>query len=224
VQTICSTVKRENQHLKEALRMQTAAYRELESKAAALQWRLMKREIGANEPCGHEVPVQKQIDEAIEDLMRAKTTFVGVESKAKAASKLAVVEVALKDLRSRAGEEGHPQVFQAKDLLEKSVLEFNRKNYGGSLRLTLQAESLIQAGEERWKRQKEDPVSLLLALPLRVLKKSNLRKGPGLDFEVLLTLDEESHVTGHAYKGHWVRVETGDGQTGWIFHSLVDIP
>jgi len=58
-------------------------------------------------------------------------------------------------------------------------------------------------------------------LSLKVVANSNLRSGPGLDKEIVGRLDKDTLVTGHAYSGRWVRVETTKGTMGWLFQPLV---
>jgi len=35
------------------------------------------------------------------------------------------------------------------------------------------------------------------------------------------TLDKGTRVTGHSYKGQWVRVQGEHGLSGWVFQTLV---
>jgi hypothetical protein len=219
----CSKLMKENRELKEALRKQTMGYQEIQSKMATLQLNLVKKEIQTREPVGYQTQLQKKLGEAIHDVVAAKARLGGLESKADAASELAEVEVALKDLKTRIKPELHPEVIQAERLLKMSAMEFDKENYGGSLYLTLQVRSLLKTAEERLTIQEKAPVSFALPVPLRVLKKTNVREGPGLNFKIFLTLDRESPVTGHVYKDQWVQVVTEDGKRGWIFSSLLEV-
>jgi uncharacterized protein YgiM (DUF1202 family) len=69
----------------------------------------------------------------------------------------------------------------------------------------------------------KEPVPFVLPFSLQVLKKSNVREGPGLEFKVLFTLDRESSVMGVAYQNEWVQVEAEDRRKGWIFYSLLEV-
>ncbi|NIY40281.1 MAG: SH3 domain-containing protein [Gemmatimonadetes bacterium] len=51
--------------------------------------------------------------------------------------------------------------------------------------------------------------------------RANVRRGPGMDFEVLHTLEPETELVGQSYSGEWVRVADDGGREGWIFHTLV---
>jgi len=211
---------RTTQELQEDVERQAAADRGLEEKVANLQLRLLEKETQNRE-------LQKKLDEAIQEVVRAKAKLHSLESKAEAASVIAEAEVALKALKTRtAGEEG-AEVTQVEHLLNMSGREFKKQNYGGALYLTGQAKSLIKVGEARVRSREKIPmrageVLFALPLPLHVLRTSNVREGPGLDFPVLFTLAEGTPLVGYSYKDQWVRVKDGDGRVGWIFHTLLD--
>ena len=71
--------------------------------------------------------------------------------------------------------------------------------------------------------QSQLPGEILFALPvpLKVIRASNLRKGPGLNFKVIATLKAQTPLVGYSYKGQWVRVRKSDGRAGWVFQTLV---
>ena len=221
-------LERENQKMKDALREQIAAYQELERKIAMVQLRLMKNEIENKEPAERLALLQKKLDEAIQEVVRTKAKLRSMESKAGAASSMAEAEIALKDLKAAGpGQAKDPEIIQAEHLLRMSALEFKDQNYSGALYLTSQVKSLVKmAKEQSMSREKapmrEAPVSFFLPVPLQVLKTSNVREGPGLDFKVLFTLKKDSTVIGHSYRDQWVRVKSKDGRDGWIFYTLVD--
>jgi hypothetical protein len=209
------------QRLHENVARQTAANRDLTEKVANLQLRLLEKETQNKE-------LQKKLDEAIQEVVRAKAKLHSLESKAEAASVMAEAEVALKALKTRtAGEEEGEEVTQVEHLLSMSAREFKNQNYGGALYLTGQAKSLIKMGEARVRSREKTPlrageVLFALPLPLSVLRTSNVREGPGLGFTVLFTLAEGTPLVGYSYKDQWVRVKDEDGRVGWIFHTLVD--
>lgn len=217
-----------NQNLKEALTRQTAAYQQLEEKIAMLQLRLLKKEIQIKELNARQALLQKKLEEAIQDVVRTKAKLRSLVSKAEAASNMAEAEVALKDLKARsAGKEKDPEVIQAEYLLKMSAREFEKKNYGGALYLASQVKSLAKMGQAQLTNREKMPMMagealFSLPVPLQVLRKGNVREGPGLDFKVLFTLDKGAPVIGHSYKGQWVRVKSEDSGDGWIFHTLVD--
>ncbi len=220
--------EKENQRLRETLEKQIATSRELEQRIATIQLRLMRDEIENKKPAERLALLEKRLDEAIQEVVRTKAKLRSMESKAEAASSLAEAEIALKDLKpGNTGLEEDPEIIQATHLFEMSALEFKNQNYSGSLYLTSQAKHLIKMARERSVVQEsspasDEPISFILPVHLRLLKTSNVREGPGLNFKVLFTLEKDSRVIGHSYKDQWVRVRSGDGQEGWIFNTLLD--
>ena len=93
--------------------------------------------------------MQDKLDDAIQEVIRAKAQLQSLESRAQAASMLAEAGVALSTQGTVAP---RPEILQAEQLLEMSAAEFDNENYGGSLYLTSQAKSLIAvahgAGEQ----------------------------------------------------------------------------
>ena len=199
---------------------QTAANRELKEEVATLQLRLLEKETQNRE-------LQKKLDEAIQEVVRAKAKLHSLESKAEAASVIAEAEVALKALKANAGEEAGSEVTQAEQLLKMSAREFKKENYGGALYVTGQAKSLIKIGEARIRGRGKIPmrageVPFALPVPLQVRSTSNIREGPGLGFKVLFALGKGTPLVGYSYKDEWVRIKDENGRGGWIFHMLVD--
>ncbi len=219
---------KENQRLKNKLNEKTADFQELEGKNASLQLHLLEKETQIKELNKHNVLLQKNIDKAFQEVVRANAKLRSLESKAEAASNMAEAEVALKALKARSvGLEKTPEIIQAEHLLKTSAREFERQNYGGALYLASQAKSLVKLSQTRTISRGKilttpGGVPFVLPIPLRVLRKSNVREGPGHDFKVLFTLTKGAPVIGHSYKDQWVWVKSENDRGGWIFHSLVE--
>ncbi len=198
-------------------RQQAAQIRSLQEDLAELQLQALGREAEVAE-------LQAKLAEAIREVVRTKAKLQSVESRAEAASTMAEAEIALKAVRAATAEPG-PEVFEAEQLLEMSVREFESENYGGSLYLASQAMSLVSIGQGRLGGDDLPGRAgeVLFAIPLRmeVARTSNVREGPGLNFDILFTLQADTELVGLAYKDQWVRVRDEDQRSGWIFHSLV---
>ncbi|MFQ5899291.1 MAG: SH3 domain-containing protein [Candidatus Methylomirabilia bacterium] len=213
-------LERAHQELQESVAEQTVAYLELEEKITTIQVRLLEKEVQINE-------LQKRLDEAIQEVVRAKAKLPGLESQAEAASVMAEAEIALKALRASAvARENGPEVIRAEHLLKMSAQEYEQENYGGALYLASQAKGFVNAGRGQSMSREKMPMKageVLFALPLslEVLETSNIREGPGLDFQVLFTVEKGALLVGYSYKDQWVRVNDEDGRGGWIFHTLV---
>lgn len=207
------------QKLQDALTKQTATNQDLEGKLAKLQLELLEKDAKNKQ-------LDRQLDEAILEVVRAKAKLRSLESKAEAVSTLAEAEIALKALKAN-GPAKDSDFLQAEQLLKASGLELKKENYGGALYLAAQAKSIINQGQERSTGRGKTPmlageVPFAMPLPLRSVSASKVREGPGLDFKVLITLQEGATLEGHSYKGPWVRVSTDDGRGGWVYYSLID--
>ncbi len=213
------------QKLQDALIKETTTNRELEEKLAGFQLLLLEQEAQDKE-------LNKKLEEATLEVVRAKAKLHSLESKAEAASTLAEGEIALKALKSKAiglkdaGGVKDAGLVQAEALLNASNLELKKENYGGALYLAARAKLLIKEDQERLKgREKsamlEGEVPFAMPLLLRVVSPGNVREGPGLDSTVLFSLQEGHALVGYSYRGLWVRVRAEDGRGGWIHYNLV---
>lgn len=213
-------VRSEREKIEKAYQKLTSTNQDLEGKLARLQLLLLEKETLNKE-------LNKMLEEAILEVVRAKAKLRSMESKAEAASTLAEGEIALKALRTKvAGLEKDMDSIQAEELLKASGLELKKENYSGALYLATQAKVIINQGQERSKGREKTPmiageVSFAIPLPLRVIGPGKVREGPGPDFKILFALKEGTELVGYAYKGPWVRVRAEDGRGGWIYYNLI---
>lgn len=198
-----------------------------QEQAAAQEREIAKLKLAILEKETQITAVEKKYNEAVQEVVRTKAKLHSLESKAEAASTMAEAEIALNALTSRAaGQKESPELIQATHLLEMSSQEFKKENYGGALYLASQAKGLVHVGQGRLMGREKTPVvrgEVLFAtpLPLQVLAKSNVRQGPGEDFEVLFTLEKGALLVAHSHKDDWVRIKDEDGRGGWIYQTLV---
>jgi hypothetical protein len=210
---------------------QTLAKRD--ASLAKLQLRLLERDAQIKQLEERLNSQQEMLDEAIQEVVRAKAKLRTLESKAEAASEMAEAEIAIKALKTQlAGQTRNPELIKAQELLKMSAQEFKKENYGGAVYLTSQAKGHIRAAQIRLGgREKAAPIKRLpavrgevffaLPLPLQVLKTSNLRAKADLEAKVITTLEKGTPLIGYSYKGQWVRVISEDGNNGWVFQTLV---
>jgi len=235
------TLRRENQRLKQdlsecrtlygkleqTLKERQAPQHALEEENGKLKLLLLEKETQMKEMGGRQTSLQRKLDEAIQEVVRAKARLRSLESRAEAASNMAETEVALKMLRSQRSDMANsPELIQAEQLLKMSTQEFKNENYGGALYLANQAKDHIrlsqaQRGEEEGTELLPGEILFALPLSLRVMKTSNIREGPGLDYKVIATVEPDTSLRGYSYKGQWVRVEGDNNLRGWIFQTLV---
>jgi hypothetical protein len=210
-----------HQKLQEELTQQTTANRELEEKLARFHLLLLEKEAKVKE-------LDKNLDEAILEVVRTKAKLRNLESRAEAASTLAEGEIALKTLRTNASDPARDtEILQADALLKESNQELKIENYGGALYLADRAKAIIKEDQERSKEREQTPsmqgeVPFAMPLPLRLVGTANVREGPGFDSKALFSLREGSALVGYSYRGLWVRVRAADGRTGWVYYNLVD--
>ena len=219
--------------LQRTLRKREASLKKLEDKEARLQLRLLERDAQIDQLEERLNSQQLMLDDAIQEVVRAKAKLRSLESKAEAASEMAEAEIAVKALKAKLkGQKRDPELIKAQELLKMSAREFEKENYGGALYLTSQAKGHIRAGQirlggrEKVARMKRLPpvkgeVLFAQPLPLQAVKTSNLRKRPDLKSQVLTTLKKGTPLIGYSYKGQWVRVTGEDGTSGWVFQTLV---
>ena len=173
----------------------------------------------------------KMLDEAVQEVVRAKAKLRTIESRAEAASTMAEAEIAVKamkeSLAADAGAHGE-NLGRAEELLKMSTREFKNENYGGALYLAGQARSHINTIElnrmqgEGWAAQPGE-VPFSQPLPLKILKRSNFRRKPDLEGKIIKVLASGTLIVGFAHKENWLRVRTEDGHSGWIHQSLAGI-
>jgi len=170
---------------------------------------------------------RRQLEDAIQEVVRAKAKQRSVESRAEAAAQMAEAEIALETYRGKLDGRHSSELAQADQLLKRGNTEFEARNFGGALYLAIQAKGNIRDGMRRLEDQTETgglggetPFAPPLAFTVRAT--SNLRKGPGREFAVIDTLETGVTVTGYGAKGSWVRVKRNDGTEGWIHQGLLN--
>jgi hypothetical protein len=223
----CADLVAQQKRLEESVASLDAEKRALEGQATGLKLQLLEKEAGARELEERQRAVETKLDEAIQEVVRAKSKLRSLETRAEAASNLAEAEIALKAIEAQGkGGGADRDLSQAKQLLKRSAEEFKNENYGGALYLANQAKGLLRPGEARpATREKLTAVAgespFEAPMPLRLTKDGNLREGPGLEFKVLATLPSGTRLVGLSRKDQWVRVRDEKGVAGWVFEALV---
>jgi hypothetical protein len=211
----------ERRAMDEATKKQAAINQDLEEQLVRARMSLLEKDAQVK-------LLTQKLDAAILEVVRSLAKLRSLESRAEAASNLAETEIALKVVeRDSAGRAKPADAVQAEKLLVVAGQEFQKENYGGALYLTAQAKSLLKSGaavrgsggENLPRVEGEIPFSL--PLPLRVLSRGSVREGPGTNFKVSFPVAEGAAVTGHSYKGMWVRVRNDEGRLGWILYTQV---
>jgi len=113
----------------------------------------------------------------------------------------------------------------AEQYLNESTAELTESNFEGASYLAYQALDIVQtlhtkengASEEGY----EEEVTFVLHLPMKVLRESNVREEPNNKAKVVYVEKSGDIVNAVGFKGRWVKIESGDYGTGWIYYSLL---
>ncbi len=164
----------------------------------------------------------KVLQESTREVTRARVKLRRLATQVDAASYIAEVEVAMESLRSSLGATSTvPLMAVAQGILESTAAPFAQGDYGAAMDRAAQAEQLIALMADNRVRRGSPPrvpreVRLQVAIPLKVIVDSTLRRQPLGKAPVVGLLKKDSPLVAHAYKGSWMQVETEDGRLGWI--------
>jgi hypothetical protein len=169
----------------------------------------------------------KVLQESTREVERAKVKLRRLATQADAASYIAEVEVALQTVRDAAGA-GIPLLGLAEGIMQSTAAPFAQGDYGGAMDRAAQAEQLVTVvADERGRRASRARAAgesaFQVAVPLRVIADSHLRRQPLGTAAIRGVLPKDSLLVAHAHKGTWLRVETVDGRVGWVDQQRVGI-
>lgn len=224
-----AALRSENSSLQQALSTSEQKVQQLQQELSTLKIQAIGQDTVINELRRRSEAQQKRLGDAIVDVVRSKAKLRSIESKAEAASTIAEAEIAFKALQSRAASYDWvtlDEIAIAEHLLQMSSDEFNAQNYGGALYLANQAKGRVRTAQERLSSMANTSPppgegSFVQPLPLKVLKKSNLRSGPGLEHEIVAELEKGTLIVGLSHKGRWIQVKAPKEMTGWVYRPLV---
>src|SRR4051794_37775677 len=155
----------------------------LEQHAARLELKTLEQEAQVDE-------LQKRLDDARREVVRAMAKLQSLATRAEAASGMAEAEIALQALRTNGSGPPSHEWGQGNQLLQLATAEFDKQNYAGALYLATEAKNAATAGQGRVgsdDRQKMRSGEVPFALPLRLetTGRANVREGPGAGFKVM---------------------------------------
>jgi hypothetical protein len=173
----------------------------------------------------------KMLDEAVQEVVRAKAKLRTIESRAEAASTMAEAEIAIRATQKSlaAGSGNHREnLKRAQDFLKMSTREFKNQNYAGALYLAGQARSHINAiqinrAQGATAAVQPGETAFSQPLPLKVVKRCNFRRTPDLKGSVIAVLEAGTMIVGFAHKDNWIRIQTENGHSGWVYQTLVGV-
>ncbi len=192
---------------------------ELEREVTRLRVQVLERDAQIAE-------LDRRLDEAMNEVVRAMARLRTLATRAEAASAIAEAEVAVEQLRQRAGTQRTPELQQAQQLLRSGSAEFDAGNFGGAVYLATQAKRVATVGRGRLAETGGGPsrrgeTVFNVPVPLVTTSRANLRAGPGTTFDVVATVEPSTRLTGYAASQEWLRVTLADGRTAWVHQGLV---
>src|SRR6266480_4264599 len=117
----------------------------------ALEQRAARLELKVLEQAAQVEELQRRLDDARREVVRAMAKLQSLATRAEAASGMAEAEIALQALRSAggAGSPASPEYDQGSHLLQLATAEFDQQNYAGALYLATEAKNAAAAGQGR---------------------------------------------------------------------------
>ncbi len=226
-----SDLEKKHRKLQRLIERQRVKLRETEAELSRVQVQLLE-ESARSVASEKQVKTQgKMLDEAVQEVVRAKAKLRTIESRAEAASTMAEAEIAIRATRESLATDAGVQkenLKRAEEFLKMSSREFKNENYGGALYLAGQARShinTIQLNRSQVEGWASQPGEVLFSqpLPLKILKRCNFRRTPNLRGRIIEILEPGTMIVGLAHKENWLRVHTEDGHAGWVHQSLAGI-
>lgn len=196
---------------------------------ARLRQELASRETELRDLRAQQRDQTRALQETTKQAARAKVKLRRFATQADAASYLAEVEVALAAARSTPGAGArNPLLSLAQEILDSSAAPFAHGDYGAAMDLAGQAEQLAAIAVGARARPASGSrataeMPFAVTIPLRVTIESNLRRQPRDKRPPIGVLPEGTPLVARAYRDGWLRVETEDGRSGWIYRSLVGV-
>jgi len=191
---------------------------DLERESARLRMSLLERSAQLAD-------VQRRLDEATTEVVRAMARSRTLATRAEAASAIAEAEVTLQRLRGGAGQQVPPEARQAEETLRSASAAFDAENYGGAVYLATQAKRTATAGRGRLAEGGTAPRAgeraFSVPVPVTTTARANLRAAPSGGAALVATVAAGTTLTAYAWVQDWIRVTTDDGRSAWVSQSLL---
>ena len=163
-----------------------------------------------------------------QEVVRAKARLRSHAGKAETVANIAEVSMMLQSSRETASPAARKVVpKRAEQYLAMSEVELDKENYECAAYLVGKARALVQpVGSSHGviiSGSGASEVKFYSPIRMEVLKVSNVRQEASLQAKVLFRLNASEQVRAIAYSGPWLRIQTGDNRTGWIYHKLLDL-
>lgn len=166
------------------------------------------------------------LTETTSEVSRAQTKLHRLATLPGTASKIAEVEVVLKNLdQGQLSESDQQLIKQVQRLLDAATTAYERNDYTNAMNYAVQSQSLLEIitnSNRKLSDSQQTIISLRTPVLLNTTKEIDLYIEPSDQAVILNTLVESATLTANAYQGNWLRVQTDDGQLGWILNTQVE--
>ncbi|QOJ23758.1 MAG: SH3 domain-containing protein [Gammaproteobacteria bacterium] len=163
------------------------------------------------------------LKEVNKEATRTQVKLHRLATKPGTASAIAETEVALANLKqTKVPAADQVLQIQAKHLVEAASMLYAKDQYASAMNYIAQAKQLISLiTTPNHKRTVNDNSALLeFHTPIKLYTKTNvnLRKMPGAQAQLLVTLKKNTPVMANASQGSWLRVQVDEKQ-GWVLNT-----
>jgi hypothetical protein len=167
-------------------------------------------------------------EQVVQEVVRAKARLRSHAGKAETVANMAEARMMLQSRQEAESTVAQkPILKRAEQYLVMGEAELDKENYEGADYLVGKARELLQpTGSGNGvisSATKETEASFYSPIRMQALRRSNVREKASLQARVLFRVDAQAEVRAIAYKGPWLKIQTGDNRKGWIYYKLVDL-
>ncbi len=198
-----------------------------QSEIARLKQLLAEKESLIENQQAHQQEQAKELQATTSQATRAQVKLRRMATQTDAASTLAEVEVAMETLMS-AGITPSQQGMQAQAqrFLDAADAAYAKGDFAMTVDRATQSREIIEMLQSRRTGKtaslRRVPITFEAPVPLRTRTDCNLRQLPSGRSRIVTVLKKGSALMAVVYQGNWLRIETEDGQTGWVLNTLVE--
>lgn len=167
-------------------------------------------------------------EQAVQDVVRAKARLRSHAGKAETVANMAEVRMMLTSSKEKAASVSHRQMLKRADqYLTMGDAELDVENYEGAAYLVGKARELVRpTGSGNGVvniSAAETEARFYNPISMQTLSRSNVREKANIKARILFRIDAEIQVRAIAYKGPWLKIQTAENKTGWIYYKLVEV-
>ena len=198
-----------------------------QSEIERLQQLLAEKEALIRSQQVHQQDQARELQASTSQAARAQIKLRRMATQPDAASTLAEVEVAMETLKaSKTTAPQQAMQSQAQRLLDAAAAAYAKDDFATAVDRATQSRELIDMakGQPAGKAPSARRVTVTFQapIPLRTRIDCNLRQLPRGNAVIRKVLKQDSALMALAYRGDWLRIQTEDGDTGWLLNTLVE--